>query len=342
MHLVCLGVVKKLLMLLIQYAPLKLRISRRVKRNGRSAYDVINTSILNCVPMIPDEFNRKCRTLDLVKRWKATELRTFLLYIGPLVLLNNISTKQYEQFLALNVAMTIFLSPELSEKASFAHTLLQYFVKSFSNTYGNYLISHNVHGLLHLYDDYLKFGPLNNVNCFSFENYMQIIKHQIRKPGRPLKQLINRYNENPMFSLQNKNSSIPTAKILALEPHKKGPILNSVPCVTQFAKLKINDAILKIKSVSTANCYFISSSNEVVEIHNIVHTLDNKYVILGHTFKATDWYDKPLKSSLLSVFKLGELSTSLNAFPIDKFKKKCLVLETNNNKVAMPLIHSLY
>lgn len=150
------------------------------------------------------------------------------------------------------------------------------------------LVSHNVHGLLYLYDDYIRFGPLNNVNCFSFENYLQIIKNQIRKPGKPQEQLINRYNENPMFSVQNKNATKPTEKISPLEPHNKGPTLNGVSCISQFAKIKINDVTLTVKSRSTANCYFVSYNNEVVEIHNIIQTLSDKYVILGHTFISSD------------------------------------------------------
>jgi hypothetical protein len=121
--------------------------------------------LLLCASKIPLEFNGQCRSLDVIKRWKATEFRTFLLYVGPLVLLNKISRNQYEQFLSLSIAMSI-LSLDLNYLDSFAHKLLVFFVKSFSRTYRSYLVSHNVHGLLHLFEDYTNFGSLDNINCF--------------------------------------------------------------------------------------------------------------------------------------------------------------------------------
>lgn len=196
MHLVCLGVVKKLLLLLINKAPLHLRISRS-KQNGVSfsKYDTINSSLILCSSMIPVEFNRSCRTLDLISRWKATELRTFLLYAGTVVLHDNISEKQYENFLSLNVALTILLSPNLGHLANFGNELLKYFVESFSRIYGRHLVSHNIHGLLHLIENYYHFGPLNNCNAFCFENFLQVVKKKIRKPEKPLEQIIKRYSD---------------------------------------------------------------------------------------------------------------------------------------------------
>lgn len=50
------------------------------------------------------------------------------------------------------------------------------FVKQFAYLYGSYFVSHNIHSLIHLYDDYNLYGPLDNVSCFKFENYMYGLK----------------------------------------------------------------------------------------------------------------------------------------------------------------------
>ncbi|KAE9522539.1 hypothetical protein AGLY_017060 [Aphis glycines] len=43
--------------------------------------------------------------------------------------------------------------------------------------------------LLHIVDDYRKFGSLDNCSCFSFENYMKTLKKMIRKYKKPLEQV---------------------------------------------------------------------------------------------------------------------------------------------------------
>ena len=57
------------------------------------------------------------------------------------------------------------------------------------------MISHNIHGLMHLCDDYTLFGLLDNVSAFPFENYMESLKKMLKIPDKPLQQIIKRYKE---------------------------------------------------------------------------------------------------------------------------------------------------
>lgn len=88
--------------------------------------------------------------------------------------------------------MTILLSPNLSHLWNLAKSLIIDFVKDFGSLYGIHFISHNVHGLIHLIDDYKKFGCLDQISCFKFENYIGQLKNIIWKHDKPLKQVINR------------------------------------------------------------------------------------------------------------------------------------------------------
>ena len=83
MHLVCLGVMRRLLMLLIK-GPLHCRLQALVVRQ-------ISDALLTMKTFMPREFARKPRSLAEMDRWKATEFRQFLLYTGPVVLLNKVS-----------------------------------------------------------------------------------------------------------------------------------------------------------------------------------------------------------------------------------------------------------
>ncbi|XP_028281085.1 uncharacterized protein LOC114448365 [Parambassis ranga] len=72
MHLVCLGVVRKLLDLWFTAGPMSCRLSIRQMQQ-------ISRKLLGSKPFIPVEFARKPRGLLERLRWKATELRQFLL-----------------------------------------------------------------------------------------------------------------------------------------------------------------------------------------------------------------------------------------------------------------------
>lgn len=47
------------------------------------------------------EFNRKPRELSKISRWKATELRLFLLYIATIILKNSLPDIFFKHFMCL-------------------------------------------------------------------------------------------------------------------------------------------------------------------------------------------------------------------------------------------------
>ena len=100
------------------------------------------------------EFQRRGRPIEMLGRWKATELRLFLLYAGPLVLQDLISEESYNHFLLLHFALSLLVSPSInSQHSQFAKSLLEHFVDSFGKLYGEEQLIFNVHSLIHLADD---------------------------------------------------------------------------------------------------------------------------------------------------------------------------------------------
>lgn len=95
MHLVFLGVVKRLLLLWMK-GPLH-------RRLGSREIDEISLKLSRLKNCIPSEFARKPRPLKEIERWKATEFRQFLLYTDFVALHRTIHQNLYEIFLLLSV-----------------------------------------------------------------------------------------------------------------------------------------------------------------------------------------------------------------------------------------------
>lgn len=92
MHLICLGVMKKLLTMWTFGKP-------QMNLKSKEIID-INRQLLSIVECTPNEFARRPRSLKEFKRWKATELRFFLLlYAGSVILKGNIENGRYINFL---------------------------------------------------------------------------------------------------------------------------------------------------------------------------------------------------------------------------------------------------
>ena len=175
MHLVCLGVARKFL-----HPWLKGKLPYRI-----SSAMISNTStrLLELAPYIPTEFARRPRSLSELDYWKATEYRQFVVYTGPIVLHGILSGEKYEHFLLLHTAMYILLScnAQISAWNKFAQDMLQVFVHKAPSLYGKEFLIYNMHSLIHLADDARKFGPLDNISAFCFENHMQTMKRMLRK-----------------------------------------------------------------------------------------------------------------------------------------------------------------
>lgn len=159
MHLVCLGVMKKLINLWMNNGPMRVRLSSlKVKQ--------LSLNLEKMRSCITNDFARKPRRIEEYPRFKATEFRQLLLYTGPIVFKNVLSDECYKHFMSLNISMRILLSKDHSAYLKYAAKLLNYFVKTFQQIYGCHYLSHDVHSLLHLVDDYITYGPLDNCSCF--------------------------------------------------------------------------------------------------------------------------------------------------------------------------------
>lgn len=276
MHLATLGVMRKLLHMWLDKGPLNVRLPSR-KINS------LSSSILSMKEFVTADFARKPRSIQDVNHWKATEFRLFLLYIGPIVLKNIISNDCYTNFMAFSVSMTLLLKPHSEMYINYVQELLEYFVKTFQSLYGKENISHNIHNITHICDDYLLYVPLDNISCFPFENCMKELKTLVRKHEKPLEQVIHRYKEKHIIGkhdLHIKHFQYGNDQnVLFKKQHTNGPLIDSIND-PQYKCLVINNIHINIRQ--TKESYILTTSKQIVRCINFAHsTIENEIVVIG-------------------------------------------------------------
>jgi hypothetical protein len=208
MHLLCLGIVKKLLTYWIK-PNIELRLACKLRPCSildiSMKMDVISYHF-------PREFQRKVRNLSYFDKWKASEHKNFLLYVGPIVMKGLLPTVFYEHFLLLHFAIYVFLDDELCvslfDQATFC---IELFVKEAENLYTRDCLTYNMHVAYHLPYFVSLYGPLHCWSAFPFEGFMCFLQKRLRSPTNILNQIWNRSQEIWLHGDQLQNVSVSIA-----------------------------------------------------------------------------------------------------------------------------------
>ncbi|XP_063615608.1 uncharacterized protein LOC134788707 [Penaeus indicus] len=333
MHLVCLGVMRRLLVLWLK-GPKKQRIGGAQSREISGLLESLRSDV-------PCEFARKPRSLTEIDRWKATEFRQFLLYTGPLVLAQSkLNDSLYKHFLLLSIAMRILLSPTCCadpEMIDYSEELILKFVEYFGHLYGKELLVYNVHCLIHLPQDARVFGSLDNISCFPFENFLGKIKKLVRKPSQPLQQVVHRLTERKTETSVLVSDVGPRCRKL----HIFGSTPNAILQGFQYKELHLPCGV--ISTAKGDNCILVN--DRVVMVKNIVVSEGTEYVVFQRFRHSDNFFSYPLESTDLGICLVSMLNTSLDYTPVADIQRKMVLLphSSKGNKasyLAIPLLHN--
>lgn len=343
MHIVCLGVVKRILAhktfgFVFGSPPYKLRASDIVK---------INLRLQKCRNFVPMEFSRKTRGISESKRFKATEFRTFLVYVGPVVLKKILLPERYTNFVILSVAISILISARAYDNRwlNYAEELIECFMTSSKLIYSRDFFSLNIHLLTHLAEVCREFGPLGNFDAFNFENHMQILLKQVRKAHKPLQQVVRRTLEEQRISQciseDVSQRNVQSGQFKLNQSHSDGPLIEN--CIGPQYKKVCNNSV-------TVSCNLFA--NRVVQLDNgvIFEVLNFCYdsnthdlIMVGKTFKKVgNLFERPCQSSLLDISIVQPQSESLVSYSYSQFQNKLFILpynEISDTYVVFPLVH---
>jgi len=306
LHLVCLGVTRKLFRQWV-----KGRLPHRIQSRCTIS---IGERLQKMRKEFPSEFQRKPRPLIQIDHYKGTEFRCLLLYTGVSALKGIISQKEYKLFLLFHTAIFILLSPRADqiEWNFVARSLLKKFVRKCINLYGHEFAVYNLHGLLHLHEDALNFGTLDNASTFAFENFMQKIKHYIHSHNFHLEQVAKRILEGQALEFDATKNSKRIQKNVCVLSCKKGD-----------------------------NCFMLKSNIIVVLCKVAVLEPEIKYFCnVFQNFSAVKEY--PIDSAKLGIYEVQNVYVSMNmAIEQSDILYKCMKLPFKSGHICLPILHSI-
>ena len=332
MHLVCLGVVRRLILGWMR-GPLPCRISSRV-------VDQISALLVRLSRYAPFEMARKPRSLRDVDRWKATEFRQFLLYFGPIVLREQLSAAAYNNFLLLFVGIFILASPvHCIALNDYADSILKLWFRHCGDIYGSEFLVYNVHCIIHLASDVKHFGNLDCFSAFPFENYMRNLKKFVRSPKAPLAQVVGRILE--AGNVSNSDNDISSTAIRYTRQHFKGPLLDTgTSLCTQYRMVEFRGSFtINIDKLGDSCVQF---NNKVHIVKNITVTANGSFLVTQVFSAQSAFFTYPVNSTQLNIFKVTDQLPKLYKIDIkDRFSlRKCLIVPDDDGFVVIPMCHN--
>ncbi|KAG8171141.1 hypothetical protein JTE90_027698, partial [Oedothorax gibbosus] len=337
MHLVYLGVMRRLLYRWKGVCSSHLGFCQRPKISVKDRL-LLSERLVSVQKIWPSDFNRKPRSLEELDFLKATELRQFLLYIGPNVLKDILTETYNDHFMCLFVAIHILNSKDYKEKNSCANTLLTSFVEMSASLYGKDFQVYNVHSLIHLPEDSLHLGPLHSFSAFAFENYMQTLKSMLKKPHY-LQQVVKRTLEKQMWSQPDRSLEDPTLQF---------EVIDSSKCISP----DLPDGGLKGIHYSSAKCHLfklatnvkdsfvILKDHRIFQIFNIVKQSNDIYLVAKFFKKTKSFYDFPIQLSDINFFQVENLSKKIVVCNISAVAMEVVLLQHKDVFAVVPINHS--
>lgn len=276
----------------------------------------------------PKEFNRRLRSLDKMNKWKGTELRTFLLFIGPLALKDEISKEHYENFMLFSIAISILVDKKYCIQFNeIARKLITQFVETYEQIYGIINFTYNTHLLIHLPDDCLRNGPLDSFSSFKFESYLSKIKGFVRSPNNPVQQIHNRVIELFNSSSQDIITSYSSLNVDLQHSIDGSRYKNALVNNVQIIGNSEDDSFVLLKNKTVLKVNEFSLLNDSIMANGLIFN------------NISNFYSIPFPSKELDIFQVNLHDFSHGVINVSLFERKMFALPiSSNQKLLCPLM----
>lgn len=329
MHSVCKGIIPALL---------------NVLKNGPKPYKLsshlgneISNSLKSLHSHIPSDFQRKPRGLNQLMIWKATESRLFGLYLAPAILAHSgVHDLYFQTFMCFTTLFRIISHHEWCvEHNDYAKVLAKTFLDQVSTLCGNDFVTYNSHSLIHLVNDCLTLGSIDNFSCFKFESFLHFLKKVIHTAKNPLQQAVNRISERTQFL------TIPKAKIQNATDLKVSFIPRDPP------PIEASDVVYFKKCITNVTClrgnspdgYTLTEDGKIMKVKYFAKSSDGIYCV-GRLHELEVFTEFPSLTHW-KVGYIGPKSRNQSILPLQSLVAKCMCLPTKKHKdMILPILHT--
>lgn len=356
MHLVCEGVVKRLLTMYVDKTEYKM---------PKCNINTVNQRLTYARQYKPKEFQRPFDSLDHLSSWKATQFRSFMLYIGPIVLDGGmLMDARLHHFHLLVVAMRLLAckvnmkSPDrhkiIDQRAAQAEQLLRAFVTKGITLYSAAFAVYNVHNLLHATEDYRQFGPIDLFSCFKYESFLAVLKWLVTGHFQPGKQVINKYSallQTQQFAKDMGNREFDYVQHYYEVPELKKPVLDDIDEEDiikheRYLKMRFQNFVLCSDVEKDSYCVAKKSYAKVVKILRDRQQTNKIYIAVRVFCSIRPIFSLPdfsITSQDVGMVYASQLTQETYLVPYSDITEKCFALPgTGENHEWTALVRFLH
>lgn len=164
-----------------------------------------------------------------------------------------------------------------------------------------------------------------------FENYLGMLKRMIRTPHKPLSQVCKRLEEQKDNTVFLKDSS---SEFLVV--YEKGGIV--------IKAIKYNNMYIAVRPDKES--FILLPNKKIMAVRKIIQHENNEIQIFGSIFQNQEnIFQSPIATSILSMYKVKDLSTFQFSANIHDVVTKCIAfpfVDGSNYRGAVGLLHINY
>lgn len=240
-------------------------------------------------------------------------------------------------FLLLSLGIRILSDEEnFRRNNNLAHGMITRFVQDFKTNFASYLLTFNMHSLIHLAQEVLTQNlPLDQFSVWKFESANAKLKHYAKRPNGQVEQIYNRVMEK--YACSSKGESFSEPKL-----SKRIKIDGDMAALHYVHYERIEFKKFQL-DVTLANKWFCTKAGDIMEFKRAVEVNDDdsgkSITLVGNILTHKhDFFELPVKSSILSIFEVSDFASVEKEIAIDSVKFKFFMILQNGRKVFIPLL----